>query len=658
MAESSRKAVDRRSSSAAQPLKARRAVAAARNIQLPALAFAAKVPRSAGQAGAVQYSVLPVDLNAHLFEVTCRIDDPDAAGQQLALPAWNPGSYMIREFARHVRSITARCAGKPVHIEKLDKHTWRADPVSDPLTVIISVYAWDLSVRGAYLDADHGFFNGTCVFLRVLGQEDRPCLVDLRAPGDPSARDWRVATALSVAGARRHGFGRYQAANYDELIDHPVQMGRFALTQFRAHGVPHEVALTGVHEADLKRLAGDLKAICETQIGFFGLPAPMKRYVFLITAVGEGYGGLEHRASTALLCSRNDLPLRNAGLPGEAYRGLLGLASHEYFHTWNVKRIKPAAFIPYHLDRENYTTLLWAFEGFTSYYDDLMLVRSGRISRAEYLENIAHTLSALARTPARRHQSVSESSFDAWIKYYRQDEDAPNAVVSYYGKGSLIALALDLALREETGGRRSLDDLMRALWSDHLRSGEGVTEQSIKQALRALCASPARRGARSRLSGLLQEAIHGTGELPLASLFAAIGVQLVMRVANGPTDRGSYRNQSLTAVAPRIDLGIRIAAEGEARLTHVLAGSAAQRGGLAANDVVLSINRIRVNAKNFDARLQRMRAGAALEVHFFRRDELCVTQVRARVAAADTCDLIVTAPEHRLLAQWLAGERT
>ena len=379
----------------------------------------------------IHYAVLPAHPAAHRFEVRCVVDTPDPAGQRFALPAWIPGSYLVRDFARNIVSIRAESGGKPVALEKTDKHTWRAAPLKQPaaLTVVIEVYAWDLSVRGAHFDETHAFFNGTSTFLRVIGQEDAPCLVDIQPPEGERYKDWRVATAMTPvqAGgdrrgkAKRHGFGLYCAENYDELIDHPVEMGRFSHATFEACGVPHEIVITGRHDCDMSRLCRDLKRICEWQIRFFGEPAPMSRYVFLVTAVGSGYGGLEHRASTALLCSRNDLPYAGmSGLP-EGYRTFLGLCSHEYFHTWNVKRIKPAAFTPYDLERENYTTLLWAFEGFTSYYDDLALLRSGAIELKDWLELMAKTISNVLRTPGRLKQSLAESSFDAWSKFYRPE---------------------------------------------------------------------------------------------------------------------------------------------------------------------------------------------------------------------------------------------
>ena len=374
---------------------------------------------------------------------------PDRTGQKFSLPTWIPGSYLIREFAKHVVRIRAQSGRKVLRMVKLDKNAWQVEPFDAPVTVTMEIYAWDLSVRGAHLDTTHAFFNGPAVFLQVEGREDEPVEVEILAPKGAKYRNWRIATAMKRKGAKPYSFGTYEAANYDELIDHPVEIGTFTLATFKACGVQHDIAISGRHRADMRRLARDLKILCETQIRFFGEPAPMDRYVFLVTTVGDGYGGLEHRASTALLCARNDLPSVGLDKPSSGYRTFLGLASHEYFHTWNIKRIKPAAFTPYNLARENYTTLLWAFEGFTSYYDDLLLVRSGLLSRNTYLDTLGRNVTSLLRTGGRKKQTVAESSFDAWIKYYRTDENTPNAGVSYYGKGSLIGLSLDLLIRNQ-----------------------------------------------------------------------------------------------------------------------------------------------------------------------------------------------------------------
>ncbi|VWD39892.1 peptidase M61 domain-containing protein [Burkholderia lata] len=565
----------------------------------------------------IRYSIAPKDLAAHLFEVSVTVTDPDPEGQRFALPVWIPGSYLVREFARNIVTLGAfNDAGRKVRIAKTDKHTWQAAPVNGALTLRYDVYAWDLSVRSAYLDESGGFFNATAVFLSVAGREDAPCEVDIAKPAGAAFRAWRVGTSLPEGrGTKRYGFGAYRASNYDELSDHPVTIGEFALATFDAHGVPHDIVIAGrVTQLDMERLRTDLKRVCEAQIALFepkSKKAPMDRYVFMTLAVSDGYGGLEHRASTALICNRTDLPVKGRPETTEGYRTYLGLCSHEYFHTWNVKRIKPAAFVPYDLSKENYTSLLWLFEGFTSYYDDLMLVRSGLMSQDEYFAALGRTVGGVLRGTGRLKQSVAESSFDAWIKYYRQDENATNAIVSYYTKGSLVALAFDLAIRAQTRNRKSLDDVMRLLWQrygrDFYRGKQAGVEENEVETLIEEATGVA-------LGRLFADAVHGTRDLPLAELLAPFGVTLTPDVANG--------------AAARPTVGARLRGGADCTFAAVYEGGAAHRAGLSAGDTLIAVDGLRVTGTNLDALLARYRPGDKVEVHAFRRDELRIAKLK------------------------------
>jgi len=588
----------------------------------------------AAAADPIRYRILAHQPEAHIFRVELTVRQPDARGQRLSLPAWIPGSYMIREFARNIVTIKARSGRSAVALEKIDKHTWQAAPCDGPLTLFYDVYAWDLSVRGAHLDTTHGFYNGTSVFLCVEGQEASPCVVDIVKPQGTAYRGWRVATSLPLAGAKLYGFGMYRAENYDELIDHPVEMGTFSLVTFRARGVPHDVAITGRHDADLPRIARDLKRVCEHQIDLFGGKAPVKRYVFLVMAVGEGYGGLEHRASTALMCSRWDLPQVKVDEPVERYVSFLGLASHEYFHTWNVKRIKPAAFTPYDLTRENYTRLLWAFEGITSYYDDLTLVRCGLVSVEQYLKGLARTMTAVRRGSGRLKQTVAESSFDAWVKYYRQDENAPNAVVSYYAKGALIALALDLTIRKATRNRKSLDDVMRTLWIEFGTSGRGVGETEVE--------AIARRVSGVSLKRFFDHALRSTQDLEWGALLRTVGIGAHEGAAASNSDRGGVGQPRANAPL-RATLGARIdTGSGEVRLGQVFDDGAAQAAGLSAGDMLVAIDGIRCTPGNWELMLGRRVPGDTIRITGFRRDELYEREVRLLTSPADTITLWLT----------------
>ncbi|MGE5336595.1 MAG: M61 family metallopeptidase, partial [Gemmatimonadota bacterium] len=556
----------------------------------------------------LRYAIRPAHPGAHLFHVTVTVDDPDPAGQRFLMPAWSPGSYMIREFARHVVRLTALAADRKVRVDKLDKHTWRCAPVPGPLTVAYEVYAWDLSVRAAHLDETHGFFNGPCVFLLPLGREHERCEVDILPPAGRKYAGWKVATGLAPArGSRRGGFGTYVARNYDELIDCPVEMGSFIHATFDVLGTPHDIAITGrVPQLDIKRLIADLARVCETQIRLFEprtKKAPFARYAFLTHALGEGHGGLEHRNSTALICRRDGLPHKGLKDSTEGYRTFLGLASHEYFHSWNVKRIRPAAFVPYDLTQENYTRLLWMFEGFTSYYDDLLLARAGLLTDKQYLDTLAQTMTTVTQRSGRLKQSLADSSFDAWIKYYRQDDNAPNSVVSYYQKGSLVALALDLTIRTASRGRKSLDDVMRLLWTRWRNSPEvypGVEEDEIIEA--------AETATDLKLARAIREWTDGTRDPDFAALLAPFGVACERRPA---------LDQPHFAL-----LGITTNGRTECRVTNVFDGSAAQDAGLAGGDVLVALDGLRISPANLDRLLTRYQPGDLVELLAFRRDEL------------------------------------
>ena len=336
------------------------------------------------------------------------------------------------------------------------------------------------------------------------------------------------------------------------------------------------------------------------------------------------------------MCRRDELPQPGAAAIDDAYLNLLGLASHEYFHSWHVKRIKPAAFAPYDLARENYTRQLWVFEGFTSYYDDLALVRSGVIDAKRYLELLGRTITTVLRTPGRHAQSVAESSFDAWIKYYRQDENTPNAVVSYYTKGALVALALDLQLR--TRGA-SLDQLMRALWERHGRTGTGVPEGAV-EALACELGGPG-------LAEFFACCVHGTEDPPLAALLGEFGVAFNLRPAEGGADRGgtpgkaqdgaTHEGPASTPARERSWLGGKFASGHEPKLVHVFAGGPLQQAGLSAHDTIVAVDGLRASADALDRLVVRRAPGDSVEVHAFRRDELFTARVTLAAAPLDSC---------------------
>lgn len=573
----------------------------------------------------IHYRIVPSDPAGHIFTVQCTVPTPDSDGQVFFMPAWIPGSYMIRDFARNVVRAWASSNGREVAVYRADKSSWRCDPTGGPLTFRYEVYAFDLSVRAAYLDRDRGFFNGTSVFVLPRGKESTSCMVEIEAPNPSLAKDWRVATTLP-SDAPPSGFGTYRADCYDTLIDHPVEMGAFEIVGFEAGGVPHRMVLSGRQRADLPRLGRDLAKVCGEHIALFEDAVPMDRYLFLTLVVGEGYGGLEHRDSSSLICSRDDLPKPDDSGVSEGYRGFLGLCSHEYFHAWNVKRIKPAAFAPYRLEAETHTRLLWVFEGITSYYDDLALRRSGLIDRTSYLQLLGQTATRVRRGAGRLKQSVADSSFDAWTKFYRQDENAPNAIVSYYAKGALIALALDLELRFASDGRCSLDHVMRALWARYGRTGVGLPEDGMER----LVAEVSGRD----MTDFFRQAVHGVGDLALAERLADFGICLRRRAASGPEDKGGTPGEGRPA---RPVLGVRSRAVPQgAEIVNVFEGGAAHQAGLSVGDVVVAVDGLRVTGADLHERTVVLAVGKPVSLHAFRRDQLSSFTVVAQMPPEDT----------------------
>ena len=514
----------------------------------------------------LHYRVSAPEPHTHLFHVTLLVAEPTIR-QEVTLPVWIPGSYLVREFSKHLQCLEASQNGKPCAIRQLDKQRWQiACLPGAPLELRYQVYAHDDSVRTAWLDAARGFFNPTSLCLQVCGQTHVPHLIEVASPN----KQWRLATGLSARDTGKRGFGSYLAPDYDTLADSPFEMGDFWSADFNVCGVPHRFVIASPPPAfDGERLIADTRRICEAAMRFWhgerpAKAVPFQRYVFMLRTVDEGYGGLEHLNSTALIAGRKALP-RPGETPGDDYITLLGLISHEYFHAWNVKRLRPAELVPYHYGRENYTRLLWFFEGFTSYYDDLLLLRAGCVDVAGYLKQLNKAVDSVQAMPGRAIHSLAQASFEAWTKYYRQDANTPNATVSYYTKGALLGLCLDLTLRQE--GRTSLDAVMRALYQRCYAKQKplrGMSEGDVAAVLQEL-------GGRS-FARELREWVHGTDELPLEKLLRRAGVRIVQSPAPLARQWGL-----------RCKEGASISVQGVAR------GGAAEHAGMAAGDEWLGI---------------------------------------------------------------------
>jgi predicted metalloprotease with PDZ domain len=569
------------------------------------------------------------DPDRHHFIVECRLDDP-APRQAFLLPSWIPGSYLLREFARFVVAIDARDDAGAVPLSQTAKGTWEAEAGQGALVLRATIHAFDLSVRGAYLDRHRAFFNGTSLFFLPAGRENDEVELSIEPPAHTV--DWRVATAMGELQVDAQGFGRYRAENYDELIDHPFEIGCFETVDFEAAGVPHRLVIAGEFETDLDRVATDLSQLCTAQIDFFGRPAPFERYTFLGLATGDGAGGLEHRASSSLIFRRTDLPRPGDAGIERSYQRFLALCSHEYFHSWHVKRTKPGAFMPYALDRRNPTRLLWVFEGITSYYQERFLLLSGLLGAEAHLRRLAEGLTRVYRTPGRFRQNLEQSSLNAWDRLYKPHANSPNQDMSYYSKGALVALALDLTLRQADPPRATLDDIVRELWLRFGSQDIGLPEDGFD----ALAVELGGEG----IGDFLEMATHGTGDPDLEGLFAGFGLRFELRQAEGPRDTGG--TPATKPAAPRLALGAAYEAHGAGlRLNVVLNGQPAEAAGLAPGDIIVALDRIQATGDSIAELLGRYDAGDEVEVSFFRGDVLLTARLTLADAPRDTCFIAI-----------------
>jgi predicted metalloprotease with PDZ domain len=575
----------------------------------------------------VAYRLSMPSPHTHLFEVEVRASCIGEA-VELVMPSWTPGSYLLREFARNVQDFEARSAdGAPLAWAKTDKGTWRVERAGAGAEVVARyrVYANELTVRTSHLDASHGYVNGASVLAFVRGREGEPHTLEVEAPAG-----WRTTTTL-----RETGPGRFRAADYDELVDSPLEIGTHEVVEWEQEGVPHRYAIWGRGNHDTARLVSDTRRIVRATSRLFG-GLPYDRYLFLLHLLPEGRGGLEHASSCSLQVGRWSFAPADAegGRLGEEYEQVLALVAHEFLHVWNAKRIRPAPLGPFDYTRENYTRNLWVVEGLTTYYTDLVLRRAGLISADRYLARLGESIARHEALPGRRHQSLADSSFDTWIKFYRPDPNTPNSQVSYYQKGALVGLLLDMEIRRRTGNTRSLDDLMRLLWERYGRPDVGFPEPT-EEGIRRL----AEEVAGGSLVEFFEAYVHGTAELGFDRYLAAAGLRVrrsAAKAAGG--DPGAGEPLAGTAAAPtriadaaaqETRLGVRTQeAGGRLRVTHVLAGTPAYEAGLNAGDEILALDGFRVGQAELRKRLAEREAGEQVDLALFRRDELMTLQLR------------------------------
>lgn len=582
-------------------------------------------PRGTRAARRLHYRLAIPRPETHRVEIELTVGGFARGPAVFCLPAWSPGSYKVRDYCRNIIRLEATdTRGRKLTAVKRDKNTWVVERRgAATIRLRYEVYCNDKTVRTCHVDDRHAFLTGPALFFHVEGQKDRPIQLDIAAP-----REWRVSTGMEPHGRTGRSF---RMDNYDDFVDCPLEIGRHDVHDFTVLGKPHRFAIYGQAQLKPEELLRATRRIIEVEAALFG-GLPYRHYTFLLDCYAQGGGGLEHKNSCALITPRFGFHPRGKWLQ------FLGLVAHEFFHCWNVKRIRPDRLGPFDYSREVHTRLLWVMEGFTSYYDQLILRRAGLMSRAEYLGRLSEQIQRIRETPGRHVQSLEDASFDSWVKFYQQDENTPNTAVSYYEKGSLVALLLDLEIRRRTDGRRSLDDLMRLLWRRFGARDRGFPEDAMQRL--------AEEVAGGSLQEFFDRFVRGTAELPFEDAVADFGLLLVRD-----------HNQ----VEPT--LGIRLTGRsGPAIVASVLSDGPGYRDGLNARDEIVALDGFRVDAASLTERLARCRAKQAVNLTLFRDEHLRSIRVLADARIADSYRLRVReempADVRARLEAWLGVDET
>jgi predicted metalloprotease with PDZ domain len=533
---------------------------------------------------------------SHLFEVVLQIKNWQSPVLDLHMPVWTPGSYLIREYAKQLQDFSAVATNKERYLrsQKISKNQWQIETLDNSeITVRYRIFANELSVRTNHLDTTHGYFNGAALFFFIPGLEKEPIQVTIVPPQE----DWQVTTTLPLVAGNQNTF---EAKDFDTLVDSPFEIGRHQLYDFSVFEKPHQLAIWGKGNANAERIIEDTKKIIEVEAKLFnGLP--YDRYLFLLHLSNSGFGGLEHKDSCSLIYNRFGFRAK------DKYNRFIQLVAHEFFHLWNVKRIRPKALEKFDYERENYTTSLWFSEGTTSYYDMLIPLRAGIYDVSIFLDNLGKEISKFLTTPGRKVQPVSESSFDAWIKLYRRDANSDNSQISYYLKGELVSLLLDLLIRSRHQNQRSLDDVMRQMWQNFGKEEIGFTPEQLKATIESV--------ADTDLSDFFKRYIDGTDDLPFNEYLEHFGLELIPIKEEDPSPY----------------IGLKVTAENsKTKINFVEFNSPAWLAGIDPGDELLAIEGMRINAEQLNDRLKDYQAGDKIKLTLFHQDLLKTVAVELK----------------------------
>jgi predicted metalloprotease with PDZ domain len=594
----------------------------------------------------LSYHIVPENLAEHVFNVKISIPPSKHELVHLTIPAWIPGSYMIRDFGKNIHLISATTSsGHKQSVIQTDKQTWKVLNARDGLTISYQVYAFDLSVRGAYLFDEYAFFNGTSTFLEVKEfTADAIAPISLCIENNQVANNWQLCTALKQSSVSQSEISTkhyFTCEDYQELIDHPVLLGQVEHATFEVMGTKFHVVFSGKTETDIERICADLTPLCEHHINLFG-ELPEKDYWFLTLLSDDGFGGLEHRASTALLYPRFHLPMRaERKITSEHYQRFLSLCSHELFHAWNVKRIKPEIMISPELSREQCMEQLWIYEGFTSLYDDLSLARTKLIDAQRYIEILGENLTRLNQTQGRHKQTITESSVNAWTKFYKQDAGSHNHIVSYYNKGAIIALALDITLRQKTQNNYSIDQVMQVLWNNYGSKNIGTPNDVIHE----IC----QKHFQVDISEFLNTVLYTTEDLPIDALVQNIGLNLHYRTQNSVSDKGGRASDESIKHA----FGASYKDQDSGVLLQTLQDeSPIVRAGAQIGDILIALGQWQVNSNNLQ-RLIDNQQGTTVEISLLRQGRLLRCEMPIEEARTDT--IYLTIKDADMFQKWIDG---
>lgn len=545
---------------------------------------------SANTTPTIHYQVAMPQPQSHLFEVTLLVENWQEPVLNLKMPVWTPGSYLVREYAKNLQDFAAEMTDKQqsLPVSKVTKNHWQIDTANaSKITIRYRVFANELSVRTNHLNASHGYFNGAALFLFIPGLEQQPIQIEII-----TKPEWQVTTTLPLVAGKSNTF---EAKDFDTLVDSPFEIGSHQIYNFEVLGKPHQLAVWGQGNLNHEQLIEDTQKIIEVEAKIFG-GLPYQRYLFLLHLTSSSFGGLEHKDSCSLIYSRFGFQAK------EKYQRFMQLVAHEFFHLWNVKRIRPKALEKFDYEQENYTTSLWFSEGTTSYYDLQIPLRAGIYDNKTFLENLSKEITQLQLTPGRKVQPLGESSFDAWIKLYRRDANSNNSQISYYLKGEMVSFLLDLLIRSRHRNQRSFDDVMAMMWQSFGKEEIGFTPQQLQAVIESV--------AETDLSDFFKRFVDGTDELPFDEYLEPFGLCL-----NTVEDAVPY-------------LGLIVKSENnQEMIKFVDATSPAALAGVDAADELLAIDGLRVTADQLSNRLKDYQVGDTIKLSFFHQDELQTVSV-------------------------------